>query len=98
MPAQILQTAGKEGRRDPAQRGMNAEPIHQSDNVRRETHADGHVGEGVFQDQVPADDPRNQLAHGDVGVGVGAAGDGDHGGQLGVTEAGKTADDGDQHQ
>ena len=59
---------------------------------------DAHVGEGVFEDEVPADDPRDELAHGGVGIGVGGAGDGDHAGQLGVAEAGERADDGDQHQ
>lgn len=60
--------------------------------------ADAHVGEGVFEDEIPADDPGDEFAEGGVGVGVGGAGDGDHGGQLGVAEAGESADDGDEDE
>ena len=38
-----------------------------------------------------------KLAHRGVGVDVGRAGDGNHGGELGVAKAGEGADDGDQH-
>ena len=47
----------------------------------------------ILEHQVPADDPGDQLAHRRVGVGVGAAGDGDHRGELGVTETGERAAD-----
>ncbi len=60
-------------------------------------HADGHVGDGVFEDQVPSDDPRHQLAHGCVGVGIGAACDGNHGRHFGVAECGECAHHGNQH-
>jgi hypothetical protein len=66
--------------------------------VRGESYADAHIGEGVFEDEVPADDPGDQFAEGGVGVGIGRAGDGDHGSELGVTEAGEDADDGDEDQ
>ena len=72
---------------------MPAEPVEHVDQVRGEAHAHRHVADGVFQDQVPADDPGDQLAHGGVGVGVGAAGDGDHRRQLGVAQRGERADD-----
>ena len=78
--------------------GMQAEPVEQVDDVGGKADADGHVGAGVFEDQIPADDPGDQLAHGGVGIGVGRAGDGNHGSQFGVTEAGERADDGHQHQ
>ena len=61
-------------------------------------HADAHVAEGVLQNQIPADDPCDEFAEGGVGVSVGRAGDGNHGGQFGVTEPGEDADDGYQHQ
>ena len=53
----------------------------------------GHRGaaHGVFQDQVPADDPGEDLAQRGVGVGVGAAGHGGHGGELGVAQGGQGA-------
>ncbi len=63
-----------------------------------EADGDAHVGEGVLEDEVPADDPGDELAHDGVGVGVGGAGDGDHAGELGVTEAGETTDDGDEDE
>ncbi len=66
--------------------------------MRGEADRDAHVGEGVLEDEVPADDPGDELAHGGVGVGVGGAGDGDHAGELGVAEAGEGADDGDEDQ
>ena len=43
--------------------------------------------DGVFQDQVPPDDPGEDFAQGRVRVGIGAAGDRNHGGQLGVAQA-----------
>ena len=54
---------------------------------------DGHGSgaDGIFQHQVPADDPRHQLTHGGVRISVGAAGDRDHRGKLGVAKAGKSA-------
>jgi hypothetical protein len=63
-----------------------------------EADADAHVREGVFEDEVPADDPRNELAHDGVRVRVCRARDGDHAGELGVTEAGEATDDGDEQQ
>ena len=98
VAGEVLQAERKVGGREPLGREMQAQPVEQIDDVRGEADADAHVGEGVFEDEVPADDPRDQLAHGGVGVGVGGAGDGDHAGQLGVAEAGERADDGDQHQ
>src|SRR5215471_4970406 len=66
--------------------------------MRGESNADGHVADSVFKDKVPADNPRDKFAHGGVGVCVGAAGDGNHGGKLGVTDGGETASDGDENE
>ncbi len=52
---------------------------------------DGDVADRVLEHQVPADDPGHDLAQGRVGVGVGAAGDGDEGGELRVAKAGQRA-------
>ena len=83
---------------NPTQIRVNTEPIEQVDDVRGEPNADGHVGDGIFQDQIPADDPGDQFAHRGVGVGVRAARDGDHGGEFGVAEGGECADDAHQHE
>ena len=96
VAGEILQAVGKIGGRDPVAGGMEAEPVEQIDDVGGKADADAHVGAGVFEDQIPADDPGDQLAEGGVGVGVGRAGDGNHGGEFGITEAGKRADEGHQ--
>ncbi len=55
----------------------------------------------VFEHQVPADDPSEQLTHGGVGVGVGAARNRDHGREFAVTHSRESAanrcDDKRQH-
>src|SRR6185312_1188642 len=66
--------------------------------VSAEADGDGHVADGVFQDEVPADDPGKNFAEGGVRVGVGAAGDGNHGGEFRIAQAGKGAGDGDQNE
>ncbi len=68
------------------------------DDVAGPTDGDRGGAHGVLEHQVPADDPGQQLAHGGVGVGVGAAGDRDHGGELAVAQAGEGAADGRHHE
>ncbi len=77
---------------------MDAEPVEQIDDVRGEADADGHVTDGVFENEVPADNPGDEFAHGGVGVGVGAAGDGDHRGEFGVADGSEAADDRDEDE
>ena len=59
-------------------------------------------GDGIFEDQRPADRPGEKFAHGRIAVGVGGAGDGDHRGDFGVAKRGDDAhragDDEGQHQ
>ena len=96
-PARSVRPTGDRRARSSGRRD-GSEPVEQVDDVGGESDADGHVGDGVFEDEVPADDPRDEFAHRGVGVGVGGAGDGDHGGEFGIAEAGEAADDGDQDQ
>ena len=63
----------------------------QPDQILRPADRDGGRAHRVFEHQIPADDPREQFAHGGVGVGVGAARDGDHGGEFAVAHAGEGA-------
>ena len=77
---------------------MNAEPVEKAYSMFGEAHRNRHVREGVFEDQVPADDPRYQLTQRRVGIRVRRPRNGNHRGQLGVAEPGKRADDGYQHQ
>jgi hypothetical protein len=46
----------------------------------------GGGADGVLQDQVPADDPGEQLAERGVGVGIGRARDRHHRGELGIAQ------------
>ena len=86
---EVLKAEGKVGGREPLGVEVDAEPVEEVDDVRGEADGDAHVGEGVLEDEVPADDPGDELAEGGVGVGVGRAGDGDHAGEFGVAEAGE---------
>ncbi len=66
--------------------------------VFRPTMGDGHRGHGVFEDEVPPDDPGEELAHGGVGVGVGGARDRHHRRELGVAEGREDARDAGGHE
>src|SRR6266550_9448386 len=77
---------------------MKSKPVKHVYEMRCETYANRHVANGVLKDQVPADDPRNQLAHGCVGVGVGAARNRNHGREFRVTQSCKPADNGHQDE
>src|SRR6185437_6128305 len=70
---------------------MDVECAEEIVDVRREADGDGHVGNSVFEDEIPTDDPSDEFAKSGVSVGVSAAGDGNHGGELGVTQPGKPA-------
>ena len=58
---------------------------------------DRHRADGVLENQVPADHPREDLAERGVGVGVGAAGDRNHRRELGVAQRGEGADEAGHH-
>ena len=81
---------------------LHAEECEEVLEVVRPAVRDGRRGDGVLEDEVPADDPRDQLAERGVGVGIGRAGDRHHRGELGVAErrehAGQAGDHERQHQ
>ena len=70
-----------------------AEPPEHAIDVLAPGDGDGGGADRVLEHQIPADDPGDELAHGGIGVGVGAAGDGNHRGEFGVAEAGESATD-----
>ena len=80
-----------EGRVVPLPRDVPAEEPQDPVEVLAPGDGDRGRADGVFEHQVPADDPRHQLAHRRVGVGVGAARDRNHRRELGVAEAGERA-------
>src|SRR5689334_16905714 len=61
---------------------------------------DGYRGRAkrVFQNQVPPDDPRNQLTQGCVGVGVGAPSNRNQRGKFRIAETGEAAGNAGQHE
>ena len=73
--------AGRQPRRQ-----CDADAAQQRREVVAPRDRDGDVADRVLENQVPADDPRHQLAERRVGVGVGAAGLRNHRRQLRVAE------------
>jgi|GEM_PF-1567377 len=69
-----------------------------SHHVARPANADSRGGDGVFQDQGPADHPGEPFAHDGVGIGVGRARNRNHGGQFGIAERGNGADEPGNHE
>ena len=78
-----------QGGRAEGGRDIDAEVVEKFHSVAGPSDGNGGGGEQVFQNEVPADDPGEEFAEACVGVGVGAPGGGNHGGVLGVAEAGK---------
>ena len=80
------------------QRHLDVEDIQQFDEVVRPARRHRAGAHGVFERQVPADDPGEQFAQRGVRVGVGAAGQRNHGGEFGIAESGKRAAQAGQHE
>ena len=62
----------------------------------------GAGAHGVFQREIPPDDPGDEFAEGGVGVGIGGPGERNHGGEFGVAEtregAAETGENKGQHE
>ena len=92
------------GAPDPRLRQVDPERVVQEgDDVARPADAHRGGGDEVFEDEVPPDDPRDELAHRRVRVRVRAPGDGDHRRHLRVAEAGEGRrdagdDEGERHR
>ena len=74
-------------------RQMQAEEFEDLAEISGPADGDGGGGDGVFQDQVPADDPRDQFADAGIGIAVGAARAADGARELGIGERGEGAGD-----
>ena len=61
--------------------------------ITRPAHRDRAHHQRIFEDQAPADDPGEQLAEHDIGIGIGAARGRDHGRHLGIGQRRGGADD-----
>ncbi len=69
---------------------VETEVLEEAHHVRAPSGGDGRRAEGVLQDQIPADDPGEDLAERRVAVGIGGARDGDEGRELGVAQPGES--------
>ena len=76
----------------------HAEPFEHTIGIFTPGGGDGCSGNGVFEDEVPTDNPGDEFAHGCVGICIGTAGDRNHGGEFRVTETGKGAPDAGQDE
>ena len=83
--------------RQPA-RQVDAEAAEQRVEVAAPGDGDGDVADRVLEDQIPADDPRDQLAERRVRIRVGAARLRNHRRQLRVAERRKPADGAEQDE
>ena len=86
------------GRLGQMSRQVDAELIDETHQVSRPADPDRRRARGVFQHQVPADDPGDQLAHRGVGVGVRAAGHRHRARHFRVAEPGEGAGDAGHHE
>ncbi len=60
--------------------------LHEGHDVPRPPDAHRRGTDQILEHQVPPDDPRHELAHRRVGIGVGAPGDRDHRGHLRIAK------------
>src|ERR1700679_2298841 len=72
------------GQREP-RRYSNPEVFQEAEQVTAPTGGDGRRTEGIFQDQVPADDPGEDLAQSRISVGVSRTGNRNQRRKLRVT-------------
>ena len=95
-----VQDVPRRGTRRAGQGGgqRHAEAAEEAHRVARPANGHRRGTHGVFQQEVPTDDPGEDFADGGVGVAVGAAADRDHGGQFGVAQRHEPAGDPSQHE
>ena len=65
--------------------------IQQIIEIGRESRRHRHIGDSIFEDEIPSDDPGKNFAQRRIGVGIRAPGNRNHGGKFCVTKRRKTA-------
>lgn len=70
---------------------MYVQSLEKDDQIAAPTDAYRGCGYGVFQYQVPPDNPGDEFAHRGIRVGVCAAGYGYHGRKFRITQSGEAA-------
>ena len=68
------------------ERHLQVKDLQQLDEVIGPAGRDGAGAHGVLQREIPSDNPGENFAKCRVGVGIGAAGEGNHGSKLSVAE------------
>ena len=86
---QRVRALHRERRRHERRRQIDAESMEERAEVPRPSHRHGRRAEEIFEHQIPADDPRDELAERRVAIGVRAAGDRNHRRELRVAESGE---------
>ena len=79
-------------------RHYNAKVAQERDDVARPAHRDCNRADGVFENQVPANDPGKEFAQRGVAVSVGAAGHRHQRGELAVAQRRKDRCNAGQHE
>src|SRR6266446_2393227 len=74
-------------------RHYDTKVAEERNDVTRPANRNGNCPDGVLQNQVPADNPSEQLPQGGVAVSVGAAGHRDQRSEFAVTQRGKNRSD-----
>ena len=80
------------------QRHLDVKDVEQFNEVIRPARRNRAGAHGVFEGQIPANDPRENFAERRVRIGIGAACEGNHRGKLRVAERGKCAAQARKHE
>ena len=72
--------------------------LHKAEDITAPSGGDGSRTEGILQDQIPADDPGENLAECGIAVGISRTGDGNQGCEFRVAESGENAGDSSQDE
>ena len=70
----------------------DAEAFQEGPEIIGPAYRHGDIAHGVFDNQVPADYPGDNLAQGGIGIGVSRTGDRDNRGEFSVADRGESAD------
>src|SRR5262249_31142413 len=70
-------------------RNMNTPVIQETHHIARPADGDCRGAEQIFENEVPADRPGDELAECGIGISIGAAGNGDHRGKLRIAQSGE---------
>src|SRR2546428_6515776 len=81
----LVRTAGERSRH------VQPDLIHECREVSGPTNGDCRSAEEILEDQIPTDDPGDELAEGRIAVSVCTAGDRDHAREFGAAEASEKA-------